>query len=122
MFDQEANEQQPSETLTSEKLTPSIFMELREEEQLEAVTGRGGVFSRSQPEPEPPLQGWLVRTPNGKLMRSPHGNLIVAIQRSLSESRIPVQTSSEQATSPRHSTSSTDSFENAFHHAITNAM
>jgi hypothetical protein len=90
------------------------------EELLEGVTGAGGIFSR--PKPEKPLQGVLVRTPSGNFMKSPEGNLIVAIQRSISEPPLPVHSSSEQTTSPRRSTSSTNSSENAFHRAITDAI
>ena len=97
MLDQEAKEQQPSETLPSVEPPQSILVELSEEDLLEAVTGGGGVFS--QPKAESSLQGVFVRTPSGNLMRSPHGNLIVAMPRSITEPPLPVHPSSESSSS-----------------------
>ena len=111
MLDQEAKEQQPSETLPSVEPPQSILVELSEEDLLEAVTGGGGVFS--QPKAESSLQGVFVRTPSGNLMRSLNGNLIVAIPRSVSEPSL-----SKQASFQEDASSSPHHVENIFQHIL----
>ena len=125
MFYQEAEEQQLSETLTAEEIIQPVLVELSEEELLEVVTGAGGGFSRPQPEGQGPFKGVLVRTLSGNLMKSEHGNLIVAIPHALTDPPLPVHPSAESpssghghATNHGNSSPSSEAVDRIFMHVL----